>query len=133
VSKLSERAAGVFRLQPPFRLLEGSYFFFAAFFFVAFFFAAFFLVAILDLHVGLIRGASIYMVDGNASKLYATRRVHRVPLVRAVFANSSRSAVAVCSRSPARGCDAVIEEHEKQREFPSEMHSARPIILPSRR
>ncbi len=45
-----------------------AYFFFAAFFFVAFFFAAFFLVAIVCLHVGLNPGASIYMLDGIASK-----------------------------------------------------------------
>ena len=59
---------------------QKAYFFLAAFFLVAFFFvafllAAFFLVAIMDLHVGLIRGASIYMVDGNASKGYARGRV----------------------------------------------------------
>jgi hypothetical protein len=62
------------------------YFFFAAFFFVAFFFAAFFLVAILDLHVGLIRGGSIYMVDGIASKLYAHRHAHCTPLMNDAIA-----------------------------------------------
>jgi hypothetical protein len=36
------------------------------------------LVAIMDLHVGLIRGASIYMVDGNASKGYARGRAFKV-------------------------------------------------------
>ena len=62
---------------------QKAYFFFAAFFFVAFFFvafflAAFFLVAIMDLHVGLIRGASIYMLDGNASKRYARASISGV-------------------------------------------------------
>ena len=68
-------------------MLPKAYFFFAAFF-VAFFlaaflagflafFAAFFLVAIMDLHVGLIRGASIYMVDRIASKGYARELMMR--------------------------------------------------------
>jgi len=41
---------------------QRAYFFFEAFFF------AFFLVAMMDLHVGLIRGLSIYTLDGIASK-----------------------------------------------------------------
>ena len=83
VRRVSERAAG--GLCPANRrsCCQKAYFFFAAFFFVAFFFvafflAAFFLVAIMDLHVGLIRGASIYMLDGNASKRYARASISGV-------------------------------------------------------
>jgi hypothetical protein len=79
--------------QPPF-FLPKAYFFFAAFFatfflaaflagFLAAFFAAFFLVAMMDLHVGLIRGASIYMVDRNASKGYARARLIRSEVIDA--------------------------------------------------
>jgi hypothetical protein len=89
---LSEHAAGNLSINRPLFLLPKAYFFFAAFFatfflaaflagFLAAFFAAFFLVAMMDLHVGLIRGASIYMVDRIASKRYARARLcHRLPV-----------------------------------------------------
>ena len=84
-------------------MLPKAYFFFAAFF-VAFFlaaflagflafFAAFFLVAIMDLHVGLIRGASIYMVDRIASKGYARELMTRRD-ARVAFLDERRDAIA---------------------------------------
>jgi hypothetical protein len=91
---LSEHAAGNLSINRPLFLLPKAYFFFAAFFatfflaaflagFLAAFLAAFFLVAIMDLHVGLIRGASIYMVDRNASKGYAHARLIRSEVIEA--------------------------------------------------
>jgi hypothetical protein len=80
-------------------LLPKAYFFFAAFFvafflaaFLAGFLAAFFLVAIMDLHVGLIRGASIYMVDRIASKGYARELMMRHD-ARVVFLDERRDAI----------------------------------------
>jgi hypothetical protein len=102
---LSEHAAGNLSINRPPFLLPKAYFFFAAFFatfflaafflagFFAAFFAAFFLVAMMDLHVGLIRGASIYMVDRIASKGYARARLIRRRVIEARM-DESLSAIA---------------------------------------
>jgi len=51
------------------------------------------LVAIMDLHVGLIRGASIYMVDRIASKGYARELMMRRD-ARVAFLDERRGAIA---------------------------------------